>query len=143
MVRRWFLVGGILLWVTLLMAGCGIAQEQYDAAVAERDSAQAELQSVRDELSAAQSTMQTQGQAMAKAKTLAEIVNTLFVPILKGEESAIDPFSFLFEWRDKIEATGDPVLKLKFDAVMDSEAGDEELYDFFLYLFESIPEALQ
>lgn len=150
MVKRWFLVGGILLLVALLMAGCGVAQEQHDAVVAERDSTQAELQSVRseletvkDELSAAQSTMQAQGQAMAKAKAEAEILSALFVPMLEGEEGEVDPFSFLFEWEGKVEATGDPVLKQKFKALFDSEAGDEEMGDFFLYIFKNIPEILQ
>ena len=192
MVKRWFVVGLILLLMSLLAVGCGIPQEEHDAVVGERDSAQAEVQSVRselqsvqseldtakselqsvqseldtakselqsvegelntakselqsgkDDLSAARLTIKAQEQAMAKAKTEAEIINALFVPVLKGEEGEIDPISFLFEWRDKVEATDDAVLKLKLDAVMDSEGGEEELLDFFLYLFENIPETLQ
>ena len=143
MAKRWFLVGGIMLLLALLMAGCGVAQEQYDTVVAERDSAQAELQSAKDELSAAQSTIQAQRQAITKAKTEAEMLNALFVPIFKGEEGEIDYLDLLFEWWDKIEATGDPVLKLKFEAVMDSEGGDEETTDFFIYLFEDIPKTLE
>lgn len=44
----------ILLLLPFLVVGCGIPQEQYDAVVAERDSAQAELQSVKTELTASQ-----------------------------------------------------------------------------------------
>ena len=150
MLKKWFLVGGILLLVSVLMLGCGIPKEDYEAVVAERDSAQAELQSVQSELqsvsselSAAQATIQAQEQAMAKAKTSAEIINTLFVPILKGEEGPADPVQIIFEWRDQVEATGDAVMKAKFDAFIESEGGEEETTDFFRYLFESIPETLE
>lgn len=143
MVKRWFLVGGILLLVSLLVTGCGVPKEDYEAVVAERDSVQSELQSVRSELSAVQLTIEAQEQAMAQAKTAAEIINALFIPVLKGEESLIDPFEFLFEWSDKVKAAEDAELQRLFNAVMDSEAGDQELMDFFLYLFESIPKTLE
>lgn len=61
MVKRWFLVGGILLLVSLLLIGCGVPKEDYEAVVverdfvtAERDSAQAELESVKSQLNSAQ-----------------------------------------------------------------------------------------
>lgn len=78
---------------------------------------------------------------IARAKTVAEIINALFVPVFKGEE--VDPVNLLFEWRDKIEATGDAVLKEKFQAVMDSEGRDQEVMDLLLYLFESLPRILE
>lgn len=143
MVKRWLLVGGILLLVSLLLTGCGVPKEDYEAVVTERDSVQSELQSVSGELSAAQLTIEAQEQAMAQATTAAEIINALFVPAIKGEEGPADPIGFLFEWRDKVEATEDAVLQGLFDAVMDSEGGDQELTDFFIYLFESIPRILE
>ena len=150
MLRRWFLVGAILLSVSVLMLGCGIPKEDYDAVVAERDSAQAELQSVQSELqsvsselSAAQLTIQSQEQAMAKAKISAEIISAFFIPIVKGEEALADPMKVIFEWGNQVEASGDAVLKDKFDALIESEVGDEELEDFFIYLLESIPETLE
>lgn len=61
MVKRGFLVGAILLLVSLLLIGCGVPKEDYEAVVAERDStiaerdsALAELQSVKTQLNTAQ-----------------------------------------------------------------------------------------
>jgi hypothetical protein len=51
MLKRGLLVGGILLLV-LVLVGCGVSQEDYDAMVAERDSAQAELHSAQVEIAA-------------------------------------------------------------------------------------------
>ena len=45
--KRWFLVGMIFLLVPWLFGGCGIAQEQYDAIVADLGKAQQEMQSLK------------------------------------------------------------------------------------------------
>ena len=45
--KRWFLVGMIFLLLPWLFGGCGIAQEQYDAVVADLDKAQQEMQSLK------------------------------------------------------------------------------------------------
>ena len=161
---RWIIVCVVLLIISLLVTSCGIPQDEYDAVVIERDSTQSELQStqgelesvsneldsvkselqlVNSELTAAQLAIETQSQSMAKAKIAAEIVNALFIPILKGEEDEMDPVQFLFDWKDRVEASGDDVLQVKFDALMDSQGGDKELTDFFLYCFECIPTYLE
>jgi DNA repair exonuclease SbcCD ATPase subunit len=57
MLKRWFTIGGILLLVSLLLIGCGVPEEDYDAVVAERDSTLAELQSVQSDLNSTQSTL--------------------------------------------------------------------------------------
>ena len=167
--KKGFLAGVVLLLVLLLTVGCGVPKEDYEAVVAERDSAQTELQSVKSELdgvesqldvvktelatvkaelqstqselSAAQSTMQAQEQEIAKAKTFAELISMVFVPALAGEE--VNEVELLFQWRDKVEAAGDAELQRLFDAVMDSEGGDPEILAFFLYLFENLPKALE
>lgn len=59
MIKRGFLVGMILLLSAWLLAGCGVAQEQYDAVVAERDSIQAQFQSASSELSTVQAELQS------------------------------------------------------------------------------------
>lgn len=59
MKKQWFLVVMIFLLVPWLLAGCGIAQDVYDAVVAERDSLVAQLQSVQGELDAAKSKLQS------------------------------------------------------------------------------------
>lgn len=53
MLKRGLLVGGILL-VAVLLLGCGIPKADYEAVVAERDSALADLQSVQSQLNSAQ-----------------------------------------------------------------------------------------
>jgi len=54
MVKGWFLLGGVLLLVSLLLIGCGVPKEDYEAVVAEKDSALTELQSVKSQLNSAQ-----------------------------------------------------------------------------------------
>lgn len=58
MKKQWFLVVMIFLLVPWLLAGCGIAQDVYDAVVAERDSLIAQLQSVQSELDTAKSKLE-------------------------------------------------------------------------------------
>lgn len=48
----WF--GAMLLLVLLLMAGCGVAQEKYNAVVGERDTAKAQVASLQGDLEKAQ-----------------------------------------------------------------------------------------
>ena len=55
MKQRWFLGSVVLLLVPLLLAGCGVAQEEHDTVIAERDATLAELasrQSDYDDVSA-------------------------------------------------------------------------------------------
>jgi len=54
MARRWLLVS-IMLLIFVLVASCGIPQEEYDAVVEERDAAQTQVESLQDDLSEAQS----------------------------------------------------------------------------------------
>ncbi len=53
--KQGIIVGIILLLVPWLAVGCGIAQEQYDAIVADLNKAQQELQSAKTELKTSQS----------------------------------------------------------------------------------------
>lgn len=59
MLKKWVLFGMMFLLVPWLLVGCGVAQELYDAVVAERDSLAADLQSVQGELDAAKSKVQS------------------------------------------------------------------------------------
>jgi hypothetical protein len=81
MVGRCLLVGGILLLVSLLFVGCGVPQEDYDAVVAERDSAQAELQSVKTELSASQAKVSELTSSVEKQAAELETINAELVHI--------------------------------------------------------------
>lgn len=166
--KRWFLAG-LLLLVPGLLGGCGVAQEQYDAVAAELDKAQqvvqsaradmdsaraealeltaglgeaeAELESVRSELTAIQSSMEAQEKIIANARTFTEVVSMIFVPALTGE--SVDEVELLFQWGQAIKDTGDAELQRLFDAVVDSDAGDRELMDFFIYIFETLPKMLE
>ena len=69
MAKRWFLVGGILLLVPLLIVGCGIPQEQYDALASDLSNAQQELQSVKGELGASQAKVSELTLSLKKART--------------------------------------------------------------------------
>ena len=57
MKKRWFPVGVVLLVVSLLVAGCGVPQEEHDAVLAERDGAQAEVASLQSDLTEVQSDL--------------------------------------------------------------------------------------
>lgn len=57
--KKRFLIGVVLLVASLLVTGCGIPQEDYDAVVAERDAVQTELQSVSSELERKKSELES------------------------------------------------------------------------------------
>jgi len=59
MVKRWFVVGLILLLMSLLAVGCGIPQEEHDAVVAERDAAKSQVASLQSDLAEAESQIDT------------------------------------------------------------------------------------
>ena len=50
MIKRWFLVAWVLLLVPLLMAGCGVSQEEFDSVLAERDAGQGQIASLQGDL---------------------------------------------------------------------------------------------
>ena len=78
---------------------------------------------------------------MAEAKTFAEVISIVFVPALTGE--IVNEVELLFQWREAIQDTGDVELQRLFDAVVDSDAGDQELMDFFIYIFKTLPKMLE
>ena len=136
------LTGIVILLVSLLMlGGCaeGVSQEDYEMIVTERDAAQAEVITLRSELVSLE-------QKMAQAKALAEVMSSLFVPALTGELEKIsegESMRYLQEWHDKIEASGDPLVRDKFEALVESGFPDKQIRDFFLYLFETLLERLK
>lgn len=74
--KRWFLVGMIFLLVPWLLVGCGVAQEQYDAVMADLGKAQQELQSVKDELQTTQAKVSELTSSLEKAETKLETTQT-------------------------------------------------------------------
>ena len=90
--KRWFLVGMMFLLVPWLLVGCGVAQEVYDAAVAERDSLVANLQSVQSELDAAKSKLQLVQSELDKSKLELESVSGELESVSGELESAKSEF---------------------------------------------------
>ncbi len=136
------LIGIALLLVSsLVLGGCadGVSQDDYEAIVAERDAARAEVVTLQSELASLEGKM-------ARAKALAEVVSGLFVPALTGELEQIsenESMRYFLEWRDKVEASGDPLVQDKFETLIESRFPDEQMRDFFLYLFEVLLERLE
>ena len=136
------LIGIALLLVSsLVLGGCadGVSQEDYEAIVAERDAARAEVVTLQSELASLE-------RKMARAKALAEVVSGLFVPALTGELEQIsenESMRYFQEWRDKVEASEDPLAQDKFETLIESRFPDEQMRDFFLYLFEVLLERLE
>ena len=57
MVKKLPLVCAILASIALLVTGCGIPQEDYDAVIAERDSAEAKIERMKTDLETARSDL--------------------------------------------------------------------------------------
>ena len=164
--RKKILIGvALLLVASLLLSSCaqGISQKDYDAVVAERDAAQAELlTSLRDGLAAAeaqiamsesdlataQAEIENLEERMTKAAAYAEIIieaNQL------TEESSMEEMEEIY---NRMEATGDEELTAKWEtsgqlwqAVETGEATEEEAmaawFDWTNYAYSRILESLR
>ena len=123
-----------------------VSQEEYDKLAAELSAAQSQVETLQSDLESAQSRIALLEEKMAWARAQAEIISGLFVPALTGElneMTAAESTRFFLQWRDQVEASGDVLLKDKFQALMDAEFANEGIMDFFLYLFENLPETLE
>lgn len=87
MVKTWFLTGVVLLLLCLLV-GCGVAQEQYDAVVADLGKAQQELQSVKAELGTTQAKASELTSSLEKANTELETSQTKVSELTSSLEKA-------------------------------------------------------
>jgi len=67
--KRIFLIGTALLLMVLPLAGCGVAQEELDDAIAERDAAKAQVSSLQTALSAAESDLAAAESDLATAES--------------------------------------------------------------------------
>ena len=68
MAKKWFLVIGILLLVSLMLIGCGVPKEDYERVLAERYSVQAELWSIKSELDRVRAELQSVNSELDRAK---------------------------------------------------------------------------
>lgn len=67
--KRWLSVGLVFLMVTLLLAGCGISQDDYDAVVSERDS-------ISEDLQASEMSLESTKMELQASKTELESIKT-------------------------------------------------------------------
>jgi len=67
--KRIFLIGTALLLMVLPLAGCGVAQEDLDDAIAERDAAEAQVSSLQSKVSAAESDLTAAESDLAAAES--------------------------------------------------------------------------
>jgi hypothetical protein len=69
------------------------------------------------------------------------ISNTFFIPAFTGELDAMSETEQALLVQDvqaKINSLGDPTIKSKFDAIVNSNGGDQETADFFVYLLQDM-----
>jgi hypothetical protein len=92
MLKKWFAVGIVLLLMSVLMAGCGISQEKYDASIADLAAVQKEIQTVKSDLqaSAAKVSELTSSQEKTKADLgTAQAKNTELTMTLASKQAEL------------------------------------------------------
>lgn len=134
--------------MSLLLVSCGVPKEDYEAVVAERDAAQIQVESLQSDLAttesdlaAARSTIEVQEQTLAKAEAFAEVLSTFFFPLIT-EEVPEPVVVVLTRLSDPVKATEDPELERLYNALVDSQGGDQESRDFVNYLLEELQRIL-
>lgn len=158
---------GLLLVTSLLFDGCwalGVSQKDYDAVVAERDAAQAEvtMTSIRADLAAAEDKIATLesdlATAQAEIESLEERMNkaAVYAEILIGANQLTEesPEEETKELYNKMQAAGNEELTAKWETsgqlwrgVETGEATEEEAmaawFDWLDYIYNLISEVLQ
>lgn len=102
--RQWLLVVSFLLLFILLIAGCGIPQDQYDMVLVDLEDAQRELLSVKTELAASQSKVSNLTSSLDRSKADLDAAKEKLVKL----EEVYPPrdFSSSTELRDWLAANG-------------------------------------
>jgi hypothetical protein len=141
----------IFIFACLFLVSCssGISQEQYKKATDDLTAAQTQIQSLQAQVQSQQNqiqSLQSQTQASQSDKTaLTNLQNKIsqakpywdlwmaFYQIgMTGQEPS---GAQILDLMGKIQLTGDNTLSSKWQAVMDSGEGDQEVTDFVDYLF--------
>ena len=163
--KKAILIVMALVLILFLLPSCGVPKKEYDKINSDLAAAQAQVQSLRNDLTAKEGELTTaqaqiqslQGDLSAKeseleaakvkleqGKAMIELLNAIFIPALKGETmTEAETMNLFLAWRDKVNAIGDPELTAKFQALIDSGGSNEATTGFFLYLFESLPKTLE
>jgi hypothetical protein len=116
-----------------------VTKEQVKKLEDELDSVKTQLQTTMNSLANSDKQISEQKKAMSKAKVLADINATLFVPIMKGEVLTEAEYTRIgANFITIVSASGDYELKQLFQAWIDSDFADEPLYDLFIYTFTEL-----
>lgn len=151
MVKRWFLVGAMLLLVSLLVVGCGIPQEEHDAVVAELDSAQAQVASLQSDLTEAESQIESLESDLAAAEsdydTLTEKVAKVKVYVEIIEKYVLTPYFDMtteqfVDLMSLVDETGDAEVQETLMAYIDS-GSEEDQFEWWFAVGDALWELLQ
>jgi len=150
--KKAIMVGLALIPMLLFITSCGVPQEEFNRVSSDLAAAQTQIQSLQSDLSAKETELSVKGSELEATKgkleqgqARIEILNAIFLPAITGELDRMteaESVAYFLEWRDKVVAVGDPTLTAKFQAIIDTWS-DEATLSFFIYLLESIPEALE
>ena len=93
--KLWLLTGIMLLLVSWLLIGCGVAQEQHDAVVAELNSAQTQIQSLQSELDTTKSELQSAKEQLLAAtvfptQTIEKVIPSEAISLIQEKQSNPD-----------------------------------------------------
>jgi hypothetical protein len=128
--KRFILLGLALVLILLFTVSCGGGgfDDLYTMASIDLNAAQAQVQQLQNKI--------------AKAGTEIKIINSIFIPSIKGEITPDEMVSLFGEWQGKIDAMGDTALQAKFKAITESGDTAGATQEFFLYLFNDIQATL-
>ncbi len=149
--RTWLIVVSIV--AVLLAASTGVGfwmlsdtKAELASTEAELVSTEAELTSTEAELASTEAELAEIDETLEEAKARWELIEGVFLPVLTGELNEMteaEAGAWLLEWQAQIIAIGDPTLEALFQEFIDSVINDEAAFNFFVYLFESMAEALE
>jgi peptidoglycan hydrolase CwlO-like protein len=115
--------------------------EDLAAAQAQISALEVQVTDKTDELAAKTDEINNMQENTELVKTEYEILYILFMPALTGEIYDMSPseqMDLSLDMRDKVDATGDPVLSSKFQALIDGGGSEEAVIDFYAYLMDAI-----
>jgi hypothetical protein len=149
--KTWLVVVSVV--AVLLAASTGVGFWMLSNTKAELTSTKteladtdAELLSTEAELASTEAELAEIDETLEEAKARWELIEGIFMPVLTGELTEMtgaEAGAWFLEWRDQIIAIGDPTLEALFQEFIDSDISDEAAFNFFVYLFESMAEALE
>ena len=104
-----------------------------------------ELADVRTQVTSLQSDNEDIKAKLKDGLARVEVLNDVLIPSFNGEMQGMtqaELANYFLQWRDKVIAIGDAELTSKFQAIIDTNGSDAASMEFFIYLLESVPEAL-